>query len=645
MIAVGSQKKNILFFFKKNSCNNLHKIALVLSIACCSFVSAQNPVNGYAAVIAINDSTLIVNNADESYDTFEDGEKIILMQMQGAEVSDTNNTSGFGNIINIHSAGLYEVCTILNHSEAAGIPDTIRLVSALQNNYTVTDAVQIISFPTLGGGGNFSTTADISCPAFNGSIGGIVAFEVNGNLLLNHSILTDGKGFKGGAKSLTGNNSDCDPSLYAGPYGDDKALKGAGIFKPSASKNSGRAHAANGGGGASIHNGGGAGGGNYTAGGNGGDGWIHCTVVQSNGFGGQTLDNWINAGRIFLGGGGGGGHDNENYGTSGTNGGGIIILKCDTIKSSSTCSAVKISANGLHAASDAQDGKGGGGAGGSIVLDVEHVVSSSNCPLTISANGGNGGNVTISKQHGGGGGGGQGTIMILCGGTAGNVSLETKNGKGGKNMTSFQATYAGDGNGTDNSGVYVGIISDSIPVVYNSFNAIQDSFTMDISWTTTYEKNISSFELQKTYANNPWSVLATMPGHGPGIYTGTTNYSYTDAAPWDEYNTYRLKVRDTNGCYLYSPIWTGYWNRPEYATEVIVYPNPGQEQFAVRSNYKFDENWFGVYDARGRLVSATWTKMTDKFYLVQMQPLASGVYFLRYMTNEKKGVVKVLVQK
>ena len=102
-----------------------------------AFVSfSQTPVNGYAHISAINDSTLTLSNVDEQYDTFEDGEEIILMQMQGAGISDSSNSASFGNLSSIGSAGLYEVATIFSHTESSGLPLTIKLSSKIKNNYS-----------------------------------------------------------------------------------------------------------------------------------------------------------------------------------------------------------------------------------------------------------------------------------------------------------------------------------------------------------------------------------------------------------------------------------------------------------------------------------------------------------------------------
>ena len=305
------------------------------------FANSQNPVNAYAKVASVSGLNIIVSNVDEQFDTFEDGEKILIMQMQGASIADSSNAVTFGSLGNIGSAGLYEICTISSHTENAGVPDTIKISSALINSYNVSGTVQIVSFPTLGGGGNFITTNDIVAAAFDGQKGGVLCFEVQGNLYLQHNISADGKGFRGGAKTPSGIGGACDEDLYSTLYSNDAAMKGEGVIATTTLTAAGRAPAVNGGGGGVQHNGGGAGGANYTAGGYGGVGYVHkCTTMFAGGMGGYDLQWNITPDRIFFGGGGGGGHDNDGFGTSGAPGGGIIILKCDTLFSSGTCTGV-----------------------------------------------------------------------------------------------------------------------------------------------------------------------------------------------------------------------------------------------------------------------------------------------------------------
>ena len=353
----------------------------------------------------------------------------------------------------------------------------------------------------------------------------------------------------------------------------------------------------------------------------------------------------IAPGRVFMGGGGGGGHDNNGFGTKGGNGGGIIILKCDTIFNQGNCNSVVMQANGYDAASDADDGKGGGGAGGTIILDVMNIFGFPNCTFKICANGGKGGDVTVSKQYAGGGGGGQGAIMLLCGGSEDGVEFETKNGKGGRNMTSFSATNAGDGGGVDNVGIFLGIPADTLPVHLQSFSAQQDSFTVKINWQSNFEKNISHYEILKADSQNAWQTLAFVQANGFGIFTGNYNYNFVDHNPFEGENYYRLRIHDTLGCSFYSPLCSTTYKDPEYASDVVVFPNPSSDQIIIRSNFDFTASRFKMWDLRGREISAQFISINSKQYQIKIPQVEDGIYFVRCVSNKQEKIIRIMIMR
>ncbi len=185
---------------------------------------------------------------------------------------------------------------------------------------------------------------------------------------------------------------------------------------------------------ANDQNDGGGGGGNGGTGGTGGFAWSSANVVG--GFGGVAFP--ANTGAVVMGGGGGAGTSNNgawwdpttNTGnadcgadctgvfSSGTAGGGIVIIRAGSVTGTGT-----ITANGLNALDEENDAGGGGGAGGSILV---YANSGSLSGLTAIADGGNGGTTWPEvaatdpfpgNRHGPGGGGGGGVVL----GTAGIV--------------------------------------------------------------------------------------------------------------------------------------------------------------------------------------------------------------------------------
>ncbi len=417
---------------------------------------------------------------------FAVGNRVIIMQMKGARV-DSSNTPTHGSILNLYDAGNYEFATI--SSITGGL---ITLSNPLKETYFTNSSpkdsarVQLIRVPIYTG--NVNVTGTLSPQAWNGSTGGVLAFEATGTVTLNANITASGLGFNGArrmtASSTCGNDTalyyqstgwqytactSCDynyddavtrPATLAsyggcgggGPGGvcytnrmhtNDGRMAGyrgegvaANTFrKVFANSNvalfeKGRGRWGNGGGGGGNHNGGGGGGGNFGAGGSGGNAYNNTsacpsgTLTNRKGYGGSQLA--PTATKIFMGGGGGEGHDNGGNGSTGTAGGGIILIKATSI---SNGGAYTITANGADNTFVAfGDGSGGGGAGGSIILNVSGGYTNS---ISISAKGGKGGDHNNNNCHGTGGGGGGGVIWFAGGSTS--PANVTSNITGGAN--------------------------------------------------------------------------------------------------------------------------------------------------------------------------------------------------------------------
>ncbi|PCE66594.1 T9SS type B sorting domain-containing protein [Sediminicola luteus] len=408
-------------------------------------------VNGYAKVDGISAQTLFVSSVDETFDTFEDGETILIIQTQDDVIgTNTNNDVNFGDLADIQSAGLFEFVTIATHTETGGLPQSITLSSPLLNNYNTgpNSTLQIVTFPNLGN--NYTTTANITAQAWDGDKGGIVAFEV-GTLNLAHNIDVSVQGFRG-AMPNSGSSSFCQPSVYITTTGAIIADKGEGIYKDTDPNfAAGRAKILTGGGGGSSHNGGGGGGGNFTAGGPSGPGWS-CGTQHAGGHGGIGLTNqYTNTPtKLFFGGGAGAGEDNNLQSGTPGNGGGIIYVKAESIITPNGCTGGQILADGGHSTNHGNDGQAGGGAGGTIVLDVRNWTINAVCPMTISASGGNGGHVLSGAKHGGGGGGGLGALYFAYDPPPTNTIIRNEPGAGGLNCatSSCDSAESGvDGNG------------------------------------------------------------------------------------------------------------------------------------------------------------------------------------------------------
>lgn len=432
---------------------------------------ASIPEGGRSVTLLAVPATDAYNNSFGSQQ-IKAGDMVLIIQMQDAQINYDNTITYGAGIPNsgpdglggtgykhINNTGYFEYAIATNdvpltggnlNFRAAGLnKGTVHAyVNQPGDAYRGKRTFQIVRVPQYS---NLLLTSNISTPPFNGSVGGIVAFDVSGSMNFNgRKIDASSKGFRGGygLKANSGNNV---ANIYAVSSSSTQASgKGEGIAGtpkfmwdgynevtlpeeglPGGAF--GKGAPANGGGGGNDHNAGGGGGGNGGYGGVGGNGVSTMGSDFPNGGrpGSTTYQNTPDLKRLIMGGGGGGGDANNSLsGVKGGVGGGLVLINVGSITGSGI-----VLANGgngeIGAVGSAPDGAGGGGAGGTVFLKVSNPDTSST--LTIEAKGGNGGDTPTDKQgnkHGTGGGGGGGLVFFSMSQTA-KVSINILGGKAG----------------------------------------------------------------------------------------------------------------------------------------------------------------------------------------------------------------------
>lgn len=440
-------------------------ILLCISGSALAFQTNVNGViNKYGRVTGIGVDFVIVSDPLQ-FSQFTAGDTVLLIQMKGA-VADATEAVQFGNLQSFSgSPGKYEFLII---STKIGL-DKIEFRNNILNSFDVSGDVQIVKAASYN---SVVVNADLSCAPWDSlkKIGGVLTMIVGKTIRLNANIDVTGKGFLGGGIDNSVEQCVNSNPLLLNKYSyhlnsDSSGLKGESVVTkgwidfttqvpifPYYSKGKG-ANFTGGGGGNGYYSGGG-GGANYGLGGKGGKEKGVCLptyIPADGGVGGKIIKFTLLEGGIFLGGGGGSStYTGALTATPGGNGGGIIIIVCDSIIGNGRV----IRADGAGAASASGNaGAGGGGGGGSVALYLGGFSTSN---LTISANGGKGGD--NSNVFGEGGGGGGGLVWInnitvpvnvtrtVTGGLVGTRSGASTGGSGGPGEganTDFEAKLNG----------------------------------------------------------------------------------------------------------------------------------------------------------------------------------------------------------
>lgn len=461
--------------------------------------AASVQINAYTALTvnaAVNATSLTVTSSSLTSSVLTTalapGDLIMIIQMQGATL-DINTTpaappasGGWGGNYTISNGAMADLGNMNNYRDEWGqitaynnagkyelvevraVPNatTITLMCGLRNAYTASGHVQVIRVPRFADL-TVNTGCSVVAYGWDGTVGGVVALEVNGNLALNGTgrISASGLGFRGGALDATGlgpatNASDIGKPGYSAIG--EGAEKGEGIGGYATAEYTtlysryGMGAPANGGGGGNYRNAGGGGGANIGSGTYTGYGVPNTTYAA----------NWnlelAGMSAAPSSGGGRGGYSlstsNQNEATLGPNqaawGGDFRRAEGGLGGHPLAYDATRLFMGG-GGGSGEQDGTqgGAGGRGGGIVHITVYGTTSGTG--TIEANGANGQNsnsaglvapAISSTKYGndGAGGGGAGGYIAISNGVAlpASITLSATGGAGGNQVLSF-GNFAG----------------------------------------------------------------------------------------------------------------------------------------------------------------------------------------------------------
>jgi len=435
-------------------------------------ITVATPSSGSSTQFAAGDLALVIQMQaaqinSTNTNSYGDG----LPGDPASGVTSLNNTGQFEfvTVTAVTAGSGTETLTISGTGSGGGLLNTY--ATAVASSSRGIQTFQVIRVPQYS---SASLSSSLGAFAWNGSVGGVLAIDVASQLTLGGTVSLDGQGFRGaggrilaggtgaGSDDLTLSTNNANGSKAEGIAGTPHYVAPAlsGITPASTATSTAQTYLeglpngsyargapGNAGGGATDanppandQNSGGGGGGNGGAGGIGGFGWSSAGLVG--GFGGVAFP--ASTSVVAMGGGGGAGTTNNgstwdpttNTGnstsntcptgctgiySSGTAGGGIVIIHAGSVTGTGT-----LSANGQNALEVENDGGGGGGAGGTILV---YANSGGLGGLSTSAAGGNGG-VTWPAQapgafpgnrHGPGAGGGGG--VILTSSTPGSASV------------------------------------------------------------------------------------------------------------------------------------------------------------------------------------------------------------------------------
>lgn len=159
--------------------------------------------------------------------------------------------------------------------------------------------------------------------------------------------------------------------------------------------------------------------------------------------------------------------------------------------------------------------------------------------------------------------------------------------------------------------------------------------TVDLSWKTAQEKNVSHFEIEKS--SDKISFSKTGEVDAIGNTSAISTYSFNDATPFNGSNYYRLKIVDIDEQYAYSNVLL--INALTNSSAITsLYPNPAGETLNLElSISKSEQSILQIIDGIGNRVieMPLLLEKGNLLHKINVSTLATGQYILQIVVGNE----------
>ncbi len=164
------------------------------------------------------------------------------------------------------------------------------------------------------------------------------------------------------------------------------------------------------------------------------------------------------------------------------------------------------------------------------------------------------------------------------------------------------------------------------PITLGELTAVEKGKDAFINWHTSTELNTSHFVIQHSTNGNSFTDIGTIKAKG----SGANGYQFTDNAPTNGINYYRLKSVDKDGAVSYSKVVSV--QLTVNSNQLTVFPNPAKSSVTIRGSHIVSVQ---LVDNLGRVIKTQTLKdATNPTFSVGGLPV--GVYHLRVQTTDGK---------
>src|SRR5687768_7031874 len=185
-----------------------------------------------------------------------------------------------------------------------------------------------------------------------------------------------------------------------------------------------------------------------------------------------------------------------------------------------------------------------------------------------------------------------------------------------------------------------------LPVKLVSFSAMLNTDKVDLKWTTSSEKNVSHFSIEKSTDGINFSETGVVFAFGNT--SETKNYSFTDGninASQAGVIYYRLRSVDIDGKSELSQVKTiRIGKNNEQSISILTYPNPVSTELRVTipTNWQGKKVSYELLNSNGQVMLRNITSTGSQTESMNVNTIAPGFYIIKVTCNGETAQQKII---
>jgi hypothetical protein len=170
----------------------------------------------------------------------------------------------------------------------------------------------------------------------------------------------------------------------------------------------------------------------------------------------------------------------------------------------------------------------------------------------------------------------------------------------------------------------------TLPVVLTDFKVAEKGSSVAITWKTATEVNSSHFVIERSTDGKDWVAIGTV--QASGNISVEQNYAFTDAAPADGTNYYRLRIVDIDNAFILSIIKTASFK----ATDLVIAtgPNPATSYLNINVSAPGNQPYkLRLVNRSGQVVYDQKQMAGTNRFQLNVSNYAEGTYFVEVVNT------------